>query len=309
MVFLSIVTPVYRTGAMLEELVARISVAAGSFTDSYEIVLVEDGSPDASWDQVVALATKHAFVRGIKLSRNFGQHAAITAGLEQSKGEWIVVMDSDLQDVPEEIPRLYQLATQGYAIVAAKRMEKAHSFFRRFASKVFSYLLTWLSGLSADYTIANFGIYSRQVINEVISMPEMHKFFPMSINWVGFRRTTLEYKHGERGEGNSGYNLKKLLRMAMNITLAYSDKPLRYVVRLGFIISLVSFIYGIIVLWRYFTGHISVLGYTSLIVSIWFLSGVILFTLGVVGLYVGKTFEEAKRRPVYIVEKKINAVA
>jgi len=302
---ISIVSPVYKTGSSLPELIRQLGEILSPITAEYEIIFVDDGSPDDAWAQLKAFCEKDRRIKAIKLSRNFGQHAALTAGLQHCSGEWVVVMDSDLQDTPGEIIRLYELAMKGNDIVVARRMEKKHSLFRRLASKSFYRCLTWLSGLPADYTIANFGIYSRQVINAVVSMPEAHRFFPMIINWIGFKRAVLEYKHGVRENGKSGYDTRKLLSLALNITLAYSDKPLRYVVRLGFIISAVTFIYGFILLIRYFRGDIIVLGYTSLILSIWFLGGIMLFTIGVVGLYVGKTFEETKRRPLYIIEKKL----
>ncbi|HEY4149594.1 MAG TPA: glycosyltransferase family 2 protein [Chitinophagaceae bacterium] len=304
---LSIVSPVYKTGSILPELVRQLGEALPAITTDYEIILVDDASPDDAWTNLVTLCEKDRRIKAIRLSRNFGQHAALTAGLKHAGGKWIVVMDSDLEDIPGEIARLYEQAIKGYDIVIAKRVGKTHSLFRRLASKLFYRWLTWLSGLPSDYTVANFGIYSRQVIDEVIAMPETHRFFPMIINWVGFRRTSIEYKHGTREDGKSGYDTKKLFNLALDITLAYSDKPLRYVARLGFIISAATFIYSLVVLVRYFMGDIIVLGYTSLILSIWFLGGIILFTLGVVGLYVGRTFEETKRRPLYIIEKEINA--
>lgn len=306
MVSLSIVSPVYNTGKMVQELVRRLAETADKITDKFEVILVDDGSSDSSWDSIISVARQYSFVKGLKLSRNFGQHAAIAAGLQQSSGEWVVVMDSDLQEPPEIISALFDMARQGYHVVLAKRRFRTDSLYRRLSSRFFHALLSWMSGFPADHTIANFGIYSRQVIDTINSLEESHRFFPMMIHWVGFSKTTVEYDHGARPEGSSGYNFRKLSRLALTIILSYSDKPLRYVVKLGLIISLATFIYGIITLVRYFLGDISVLGYTSLILSIWFLGGLILFTLGIVGLYLGKTFEEVKKRPLFVVEKTLN---
>jgi dolichol-phosphate mannosyltransferase len=288
---------------MLPELVSRLNKAASAISDRFEIILVDDGSPDQSWTTITALVEQYPFIKGIKLTRNFGQHAAIAAGLKQSNGDWVVVIDSDLQDPPETIPALYEEAKKGFSVVLAKRQTRNDSLYRRLASKLFYRLLSWLSGIPADHTIANFGIYSRQVINEITAMNEYHRFFPIMVHWTGFNKTAINYEHAARSQGFSGYNFRKLTRLGLSIILSYSDKPLRYIVKLGFVISLATFLYGIVVLIQYFTGAITVLGYTSLILSIWFLGGLILFTLGMVGLYTGRTFEEVKKRPQFIVEK------
>jgi dolichol-phosphate mannosyltransferase len=303
MISLSIVSPVYNTGSTLPELVNRLNKAASAISDRFEIILVDDGSPDQSWKTITALAEEYPFIKGMKLTRNFGQHAAIAAGLSQSTGNWVVVIDSDLQDPPEAIPALYEETKKGFSVVLAKRQTRNDSLYRRLASKLFYRLLSWLSGIPADHTIANFGIYSRQVINEITAMNEYHRFFPIMVHWTGFNKTAINYEHAARSQGVSGYNFKKLTRLGLSIILSYSDKPLRYIVKLGFVISLATFLYGIVVLIQYFTGAITVLGYTSLILSIWFLGGLILFTLGMVGLYTGRTFEEVKKRPQFIVEK------
>jgi dolichol-phosphate mannosyltransferase len=215
-------------------------------------------------------------------------------------------MDSDLQDQPKEIIRLYAEALKGYPVVVARRMARKDGLMRRAGSRLFYWLLSKLSGLQSDHTIANFGIYHRAVIDEVNRMGEKDRFLPMIINWTGFKKKYIEVEHGNRREGESGYSMGRLLRLAFDITLAYSDKPLKYAVKAGFVISSLSFLMGIYTLFLYVRGKIIVLGYTSIILSIWFMGGVILFTLGMVGLYVGKTFDEVKGRPRYIVEKVIN---
>ena len=303
---LSIVSPIYKTGNILTELVRQLNETLPAITTDYEIILVDDGSPDDAWTQLTALCEKDKHIKAIKLSRNFGQHAALAAGLAHSTGEWVVVMDSDLQDAPEEIVRLYAEAKKGFDIVVAERDGRKDPFFRKLASKGFNFLLSWLSGMSSRYAVGNFGIFSRQVINEVTAMKETYRSFPMMINWIGFKKTSIKCRHRERVEGRSGYSTGKLIRRALNIVLAYSDKPLRYVVKLGFVITLITFLFAIVTFFRYLRGDIRVSGYTSLILSIWFLSGLILFTLGIVGLYVGKTFEEVKKRPLFVVEKALN---
>ncbi len=303
---LSIVSPVYRAEKVLDELVKRIVQNVPKEFSSYEIILVDDFSPDNSWKKIEEIAQENSYVIGIKLSRNFGQHYAITAGLNQVSGDWIVVLDCDLQDQPEEIPKLYEAAKKGFHSVLARRYNRQDSFFKRFFSKSFYSGLGYLTGSEQDASVANFGIYSKQVIQEVINLSEKIKYFPTMIKWVGFSTTKVDVEHASRSEGKSNYNLKKLLNLALDIILAYSDKPLRLIIKLGISIAFISFIMVCYTIYGKLTGLFSVTGYASLISSIWFLSGCILITLGVVGLYVGKTFEGVKNRPSYIIEKKTN---
>ncbi len=300
---LSIVSPVYRAELVLEELVTRISGNIPAEFNSYEIILVDDYSPDKSWDKIVEIAKLNKHVKGLKLSRNFGQHYAITAGLNQVTGDYIVVLDCDLQDKPEEIHKLFQKAKEGFDIVLARRYERKDSFYKKAVSKLFYKTLSYLTGTKQDATVANFGIYSKQVIDEVVKLQEKIKYFPTMVKWVGFSTAYVNVEHASRSEGKSNYNLRKLLHLALDIILAYSDKPLRLIIKFGLSIALISFLMTFYVLFEKFTGKVSVSGYASLIISIWFLSGCMLTTLGVVGLYVGKIFEGVKNRPSYIIEK------
>lgn len=303
---ISVVSPVYRAEKTLDELVNRIEASVRKITDSFEIVLVDDRSPDGSWIKMKELASQKSFVRAIRLSRNFGQHYAITAGLDHANGKWIVVMDCDLQDRPEEIPALYHRAQQGYDAVLARRYERKDGLLKRLLSKVFYRTLGYLTGSHQDETVANFGIYHEKVIKQVKNLRESIRYFPTMVRWVGYYTTTLNVEHAERTEGKSSYGFKKLLHLAMDIILAYSDRPIRLVIKFGLLIALFSFIFILITLYNWWHGNIEVLGYASMIISIWFLSGCLLITLGVVGLYVGKTFEGVKNRPIYIIDEDVH---
>lgn len=302
----SIVSPVYNAEKIIPLLVERIEKSLQKIAADYEIILVEDGGPDNSWEVIEKIAKTNLKVVGIKLSRNFGQHYAITAGLDQSKGDWIVVMDCDLQDQPEEIEKLYKKAQEGFDIVIGRRFDRKDGFFKKFFSKIFYRTLGYLTGSEQDETVANFGIYNRNVINAVVSMRESIRYFPTMVKWVGFRSTKVNVEHNSRNEGKSGYNLKRLINLALDIILAYSDKPIRLLIKAGMFISVISVLVAFIYFIKWLKGDVVVLGYTSLIISIWLLSGLILSTLGIIGLYVGKTFEGVKKRPVYIVNKIIN---
>ncbi len=302
----SIVSPVYRAEKIVDTLVERITTEVSKITENFEIILVEDGSPDDSWQKITENCQKDTRVKGIQFSRNFGQHYAITAGLDQARGEWVIVMDCDLQDRPEEIIHLYTKAQEGYDVVLARRHQRQDTFLKRFFSWAFYRVLSYLTGVQHDPAVANFGIYHQKVIEAVCQMRESIRVFPIMVRWVGFRQTKIDVVHAEREEGKTSYNFKRLLNLALDIILAYSDKPIRLTIKAGFFISLLSFVFAVVIVVRYLLGIIEVAGYASLIVSIWFFSGLIMMTLGVIGLYVGKTFEGIKNRPIYIITDRYN---
>jgi dolichol-phosphate mannosyltransferase len=300
----SIVSPVYRAEKILPELVRRIKTSVEPITQNFEIILIEDCGPDDSWGVIQSLSEQEPRVRGFKLSRNYGQHYAITCGLDQAQGDWIVVMDCDLQDQPEEIKKLYDKALEGYDVVLARREERQDSFLKKLFSKLFYRTLGYLTGSKMDESIANFGIYHKSVIKSIVQLRESIRYFPTMVKWVGFKQTAIKVEHAPRAQGETSYNFKKLLNLAIDIILAYSDKPIRLTIKAGFLVSFFALLIGLIYLIKYFSGDIIVPGYASLIVSIWFLSGLIITILGVVGLYVGKTFEGVKNRPIYIISEK-----
>lgn len=303
---ISVVSPVYKAPKILPELIKRLKDSLEQITDSYEIILVDDGCPWNSWEVIEELSENNPSIKGIKLSRNFGQHYAITAGLDHAKGDWVVVMDCDLQDQPEEIIRLHQKALEGYEIVFARRVKRMDGLIKKSFSKLFYRIFTYLSGLKQDETIANFGIYSNTVIKYIKNMREPMRAFTPMVRWVGFTTSTVDVKHSERYEGVSTYNFSKLLNLALEISISYSDKPLKLAVKLGVFTSLISLILATILVYRYINGSISVIGYTSIIVSICFFSGLIIMILGILGLYISKIFDGIKNRPIYIIHKTTN---
>jgi polyisoprenyl-phosphate glycosyltransferase len=308
MPLISIVSPVYRGELLVPVLVERIRNEVGAITQDFEVILVEDGSPDdgKGWEAIKKEAAYDKRIKGIKLSRNFGQHYAITAGLDAVKGDWIVVMDCDLQDKPSEIKKLYAKAIEGFDLVLARRENRNDTAIKKLFSKLFYKMLGYLTGTRQDPAIANFGIYKKKVIEVVRSMREPIRYFPTMVRWVGFNSISINIDHGEREAGETTYNFKKLTRLAMDIMLANSEKPIRLTIKFGLLVAFISFLIGVITLFRYFAGQILVLGYTSMLISIWFVSGLILTVLGVIGLYLGKTFEAVKDRPIYIVDEKLN---
>lgn len=303
---LSIVSPVYKAEFLIDELIKRLIINLEKITPDFEIILVDDASPDNSWDKILEHCIIDKRIKGLKLSRNFGQHYAIAAGLDIVSGDWIVVMDCDLQDRPEEILNLLNKGLEGFDVVLASRNSRKDTFFKRIFSTLFYKILSYLTGITHDATVANFGIYNRKVIDTICSLKENIRYFPTLIGWVGFKQTKIEVEHANRFQGKTSYNFTKLMKLSIDVILVNSEKPIRLIIKLGFTISLFSFGFAIYTLIEHLSGNIKVIGYASLIVSIWFLSGVILMTLGILGLYIGKTFEGVKNRPIYIVSDKVN---
>ncbi len=307
---ISVVSPVYRSEAILPELVRRLKSELSTIGVPYEIVLVDDRSPDGSWQAMKSLAADMPELKCFRLSRNFGQHNTITAGLSLAKGQCIVVMECDLQDITEEIPSLNRkvMETKADAVVA-RRAERRDTWLKRMSSKFYYSTFSYLTETVQDPAVANFGIYNRKVIDAILSMKDQIRYFPTMLQWVGFKREYVDVEHDARAEGESSYNWKSLFALAFNNILAFSDKPLKLTVRFGFWIALISLGIGIFYLIQYFLGEIDVLGFASLIVSISFFSGMNIMILGMIGLYLGKVFEKVKDRPNFIISETTESSA
>ncbi len=303
MAHISVIVPVYKAERSLDELYQRLKLALETISEDFEIVLVEDCGGDGSWQVIERLARTDPRVRGIQFSRNFGQHYGITAGLDHCHGEWVVVMDCDLQDRPEEIPRLYAKAQEGYEVVLALRGARRDPLLKRITSSLFYKIFSYLADIKYDGDNGNFRIMSRKVVRNFRRMREQLRFFGGLVEWMGFPTASIEVEHAERFEGRSTYTISKLWRLSAEAIIAYSDKPLRLAVRFGFLMAFISFCYG-----TYIFGHAlihgsPIPGWNSLIVSLFFIGGIIISILGIIGVYLGKTFDEGKNRPLYIINQ------
>ncbi|MDE2310816.1 MAG: glycosyltransferase family 2 protein [Betaproteobacteria bacterium] len=303
MPLISIVVPVYKAENCLAELYRRLVLALETITPDFEIVLVEDCGGDRSWEIIERLSAQDERVRGIQFSRNFGQHYGITAGLDYCNGDWVVVMDCDLQDRPEEIPRLYAKAQQGYDIVLARRGKRQDPLLKRCTSWLFYKLFSYLADIEYDAQTGNFRIMSRKVVENFRRMREQLRFFGGLVQWMGFPTASIDVEHAERLEGNSTYTLAKLWKLASETIIAYSDKPLRLAIRFGFTMAFLAFCYGVYIFTRVMFYGSPIEGWSSLIVSLYFIGGIIIAILGIMGIYLGKTFDESKKRPLYIVRR------
>jgi glycosyltransferase involved in cell wall biosynthesis len=304
---ISVISPVYGASGLLHELVEEIKVAVAQITDRYEIILVEDCGPDDSWEKIKALCLADKRVVGIRHSRNFGQQYALNCGLDHAAGEWVVTLDCDLQDRPAEIANLYRKAQEGFDIVLVSRQNRQDDFIKKFCSRTFYRMLSYLTDTHQDSSVANFAIYRRTVVDALKSMNDYYRYYPTMIQWVGFKSTKLEIEHAERTDGiKSSYNFRKRQTLALDTIISFSDKPLRLTVKLGILISVLTAMSAVVLVVRYFMGTVEVSGWTSLFFSIWFLSGLIITILGMIGIYVGRIFESVKCRPSYIVGEILN---
>lgn len=301
MAHISVVVPVYKAQHCLEELYSRLATALESITSDFEIVLVEDCGGDESWPIILRLREKDRRVKGIQFSRNFGQHHGITAGLDHCDGDWVIVMDCDLQDRPEEIPRLYAKAQEGYEVVLARRGRRRDSLAKRITSWLFYRVFRYLADVKYDSEVGNFRIISRKVVSNFRQMREQLRFFGGMVNWMSFPTASVDVTHAERHDGRSTYTYRKLWKLAIDIIIAYSDKPLLLSVQFGFTLSFLAFLYGLYIVYRVLAHGAAIAGWSSVIVSIYFIGGFIIGVLGILGIYLGKTFEETKKRPLYII--------
>jgi len=268
--------------------------------------MVNDASPQNDWKVISEICALDKRVKGINFSRNFGQHFAISAGLDYASGEWVVVMDADLQDQPEEIVKLYNSAMEGFDIVLCKRQNRKDGFFKKVTSKIFSKVYGYFIEQKVDSSIANFGIYNAKVIEAVKQMKEHSRCFPVFISWLGFNKSYIDVEHSERFAGTTAYNFNRMINLAIDIIVSQSNKPLKLSIKFGVMVSLLAFIYGLWILCRvYYFGSI-VEGWASLMVSLWFIAGLLFANMGLLGLYIGKIFDESKNRPIYVVKDVIN---
>jgi dolichol-phosphate mannosyltransferase len=306
MTHLSVIIPVYNESSLIDELIRRVKTNIKLITEDYEIILVDDGSQDKTWNSIENEAKSENRVKGIKFSRNFGHHYAITAGLHNSSGEWAIVMDGDLQDRPEVIPELYKKAQEGFDVVFVSRQNRPEKLYYRIAQKFFYWILRSLSGIDFDSRQANFSIISKKVVEAFMKFPENARFYGSTIKWLGFNRSFIFADHGMRHSGKPSYTIKKRFKLASDIILSFSERPLKFAILLGILMSLFSILSGLFILFRKIRWGYELTGWPSLIVSIFLIGGVVLVVLGIIGVYVGRIFQEVKNRPLFVIEKKHN---
>jgi dolichol-phosphate mannosyltransferase len=304
MVELSVVVPVFNCRDCLQVLHQRLRQAIEPLTGSYELVFVDDRSRDGSWEVLLELAGVDPQVRLLRLTRNFGQHMAITAGLAETSGRWVVVTDCDLEDPPEQIPRLYAKAQEGYDFVLARRMRRRQTPFRRAGARVYRWLANTLAGTDVDPHLTNLSIASRSVIDAVLRFRDQDRQYILILLWLGYNHAIIDVEQHERFAGESAYSFGELVRVAADGIFFQTTRLLRWIAYAGFAVAALGAVFALVIIYRY-TESKPPAGWASLAVLVLILSGFIIASTGVMGLYIGKIFGQVKGRPLYVVDKRI----
>lgn len=302
--FFSVVLPVYNEVGVVDELYRRLSASLEEIGRPYEVLFVDDGSRDGSFAKLQSLNAKDARVRVIRFSRNFGHHMAITAGMDAARGECVVLMDSDLQDQPEEIPKLLAKFDEGYDVVYGIRMGKKHGPLKRLASWGF---VKTMNALVHEGSINThiFRLVRRNVVDAVKTCREHSRFIVGLVSWVGFEQIGVPVVHGERFSGETKYSVLKMVRLALTSMTSFSQLPLQLASYTGFFAASVAVVGAAWLIARKFLYNTAVEGWTSTMVAIFFIGGVQLLCLGILGEYVGRLFTGVQNRPLYVVAKRL----
>lgn len=300
---LSIIIPIYNEEGNISELYDRITRVLNKITNDYELIFVNDGSKDASLIRLIELSKKDSKVFFINFSRNFGHQIAVSAGIDYCKGQAVVIIDADLQDPPEIIEELYHKYKEGYEVVYAKRSKrKGESWFKLLTAKIFYRLLVKITSIKIPVDTGDFRLVDRKIVDYLKLMPEQNKFLRGQIAWLGFNQTYVEYERQERKHGVTGYPFSKMLRFALDGITSFSDKPLTLVMQAGIGVSLIAFLVILYTLFGYFSDQKTVPGWASTMVSILFLGGIQLISIGIIGLYISRINKNIINRPLYLVQ-------
>jgi glycosyltransferase involved in cell wall biosynthesis len=301
----SIVIPIFNEENILLELHRRLRSVIDTFDAPAEVILVDDGSNDHSFDVMRELNRNDRCFKVLRLSRNFGHQVAITAGIEHATGDAVILMDGDLQDPPELVPQMIAKWKEGFHVVYAVKRSRQEHFLKRFAFHSFYRLMHAFSSITIPMEVGNFSLMDRRVITVLQSMPERNRYISGMRAWAGFRQTGIEFDREARFAGKPKMSIRRLIDLALNGLIAFSNAPLRLAIYIGTVVAGLSFLgAGYVVYEKLFTNK-AILGWASTIVAITFIGGMTLLTLGVIGEYIGRIYDEVKQRPVYIIGEKI----
>jgi polyisoprenyl-phosphate glycosyltransferase len=305
-VMLSIVTPCYNESGCIHELHRRLTAAAQGAVESYEIIFINDGSTDSTWEEMQALAALDKNLVGINLSRNHGQQAALTAGLDLSRGDYILILDADLQDPPELLPELLQTLQEAQAdvVYAVRRARAGENIAKKATSALFYRLLAKLTDTDIPLDTGDFRLMTRRALDTFLSMPEQARFIRGMVSWIGFKQVPLAYDRDERFAGNTNYGFVKLLKLALDAITGFSTAPLRFASHAGLLLTGAAGFLVIYILYGWLRGH-AVSGWPSLMLTIVMIGAVQMWVLGMIGEYLGRLYMQSKGRPLYIVSDVI----
>jgi len=302
----SIVVPLYNEEEVVQESYKRLKQVMEKADGPYEIIFINDGSKDATPQLVAQLVTAGPTLRFISFSRNFGHQPAITAGMDYAGGDAIIIIDADLQDPPEVMLEMMQKWRQGYDVVYGKRMRrKGETFFKKLTSTLYYRVLRSMTNVDIPVDVGDFRLIDRKVCNALKSMPEKNRYMRGMVSWVGFNQTAVEYVRDERFAGETKYPLRKMIKLAVDGITAFSYKPLKFATSIGFVVSSLSFLYLLFILFQKIFTNQAVVGWASTVAILLFSQGIVMMILGVMGEYIGRVFEESKNRPIYLVKESM----
>jgi len=301
---ISVIIPTYNEEKNIQHLYDRLSGVMRNLNVKYELIFINDGSNDASIGLIKVLAKKHSEVKYISFSRNFGHQIAVTAGLDKTIGDAVVIIDADLQDPPELIAEMYQKRAEGFDVIYAKRKSReGEGFLKLWTAKMFYRILSKMTAISIPVDTGDFRMIDKKIVEVLREMPEKNKYLRGQISWVGFNQTFVEYDRKERQAGETGYTYRKMLHFALDGITAFSDVPLKIVTYFGFMVSIVAFFVAIYALFSKFIWEDSVPGWTSLMIAILFIGGIQMIAIGIIGEYLSRMNHNIRNRPLYIVKE------
>lgn len=303
---ISIIVPVYNSEKFLNLLIEAIDLEKEKNKWNLEVVLIDDGSKDYSFNKIVELAKKYTYIKGIKLSRNFGHQIAVKTGLTHCTGDYIAIIDDDLQDPPSLLPNFFTYLDSGYDVAFGVRKKRKESFIKKLSYSTFYKLLKNISSTEIQLDSGDFCVMNRKVVENMLTLKEKNPFLRGIRAWLGFKQIGVEYERQARIEGESGYTLKKLFKIAKDGIFSFSNFPIRLITILGAIGLLFAVCFSCFVVFQYFINLIPVKGYTSLIIVISFFSSLILICLGIIGEYIVRIYDEVRNRPFSVIEETIN---
>ena len=302
---LSVIIPSYNEERNVGIMHERLTKTLSEITDSYEMIFVNDCSKDQTLLRIKELAEKDSHVKYLSFSRNFGHQIAVSAGLDFCTGEAVVIIDGDLQDPPELISQMYERYKEGYKVVYAKRKTReGETWFKKATAKIFYRLLASMTSIDIPVDVGDFRLIDRVIVEHLRNMPEKSKYIRGQIAWIGYKQTFVEYHRDARLYGTTNYPLKKMLRFALDGITAFSDKPLKIASGLGIFSAIVSLLALVYALVSHFCFHTTITGWTSLILSVLFIGGVQLITIGIIGEYIARINNDVRNRPLYILDEK-----
>jgi glycosyltransferase involved in cell wall biosynthesis len=310
---ISVVVPAYNESEGVPLLLERLTQCAEAWREPFELVFVDDGSVDDTWALLAAVAARDPRVKLVSFSRNFGHQAAVTAGLRASRGDLVAVIDADLQDPPEELRRFFAKCREGYDVVYAVRQKRKEHALKRASYFLYYRLLSWMSNISMPLDAGDFCVMSRRAVDVLNALPERNRFVRGLRSWIGFRQTGLVYQRDARAAGEAKYTFRRLVRLALDGIINFSDRPLRLITLTGLAVGALAAIAGVVFLVQYVTDA-TILGYnprasrgwTSLMLAILFLGATQLVCIGLLGEYIIRLFAETKQRPSYVVRDTAN---